>query len=80
LSERAKATLDCLLDAIEAGTRHADVAMLHKGEVETRVCPKWAIKRIAITEAIEPRQRRLEKDLPNEIDPSIRKLNFAMLS
>lgn len=82
LLEGAKDTLDCLMQNIEADPRHAGVAILHKGEVDNRVCPDWAMKRIAITEAIEQRQQRLEEELPNLINPAIRKvvLNFAMLN
>ena len=82
LLEGDKAVLDRLMDAIEVDTRHAGVAMLHKGEVTARVCPDWAMKRIAIVEAIGVRQERLEEELPEGIDPEIRKivLNFAMLN
>ncbi|WP_298306473.1 BLUF domain-containing protein [uncultured Erythrobacter sp.] len=82
LLEGAKDTLDRLMQNIEADPRHAGVAILHKGEVDDRVCPDWAMKRIAITEAIEQRQQRLEEELPNLINPAIRKvvLNFAMLN
>jgi len=82
LLEGEKRALDRLMATIEVDPRHAGVAILHKGEVEARVCPDWAMKRIAIAEAIEVRQRGLEEDLPSAIDPNIRKivLNFAMLN
>ncbi len=82
LLEGTEAALDALMETIEADKLHAGVAMLHKGDAENRVCPDWAMKRIAITEAIEQRQQRLEEELPSSIDPSIRKvvLNFAMLN
>ena len=82
LLEGAKGVLDPLMATIEADPRHEGLAILHKGVVEDRVCPDWAMKRIAIVEAIEQRQKRLEEDLPDAIDPAIRKivLNFAMLN
>lgn len=82
LLEGDKAVLDRLMSAIEVDSRHAGVAMLHKGEVAARACPDWAMKRIAIVEAIEARQERLEEELPENIDPGLRKivLNFAMLN
>jgi hypothetical protein len=82
LLEGDRAELDRLMTTIEEDSRHAGVAVLHKGEVEARVCPDWAMKRIAIAEAIEVRQQRLEEELPTGVDPAIRKivLNFAMLN
>lgn len=82
LLEGEKAALDPLMATIEADPRHLGVAMLHKGEVEARVCPQWAMKRIAIAEAIDVRQQGLEDELPHDIDPAIRKIvmNFAMLN
>lgn len=82
LLEGEKAALDPLMAKIEADPRHAGVSILHKGEVGTRVCPDWAMKRIAIAEAIDVRQQRLEDELPADVDPAVRKivLNFAMLN
>ncbi|MEM1052316.1 MAG: BLUF domain-containing protein [Pseudomonadota bacterium] len=82
LLEGDKSDLDHLMETIEVDPRHAGVAILHKSEVEARVCPDWAMKRIAIVDAIELRQQRLEEELPEAIDPAIRKilLNFAMLN
>ena len=82
LLEGEKDTLDGLMATIESDHRHAGMAILHKGEVEERVCPDWAMKRIAIAEAIELRKQRLEEELPGAIDPALRKmvLNFAMLN
>lgn len=82
LLEGEKGDLDRLMSTIEVDPRHAGVSVLHKGEVETRVCPDWAMKRIAIAEAIEVRQQGLEEELPSAIDPGIRELvlNFAMLN
>ncbi len=75
-------TLDRLMAAIEVDPRHAGVLVMHKGDVEKRDCPDWAMKLISISEAIDVRQQRLEEDLPRAIDPAIRKLvlNFAMLN
>lgn len=74
--------LEKLMSAIEVDERHSGVLIMHKGEVETRDCPDWAMKLISISEAIEVRQQRLEEDLPDSVDPAIRKLvmNFAMLN
>ena len=82
LLEGDKDTLDSLMARIEVDPRHAGVVILHKGEAETRVCPDWAMKRIAIADAIEVRQQGLEAELPEGLDASLRKdvLNFAMLN
>jgi hypothetical protein len=82
LLEGEREALDRLMARIEVDPRHAGVSMLHRGEVETRTCPDWAMKRIAIAEAVELRQQRLDEELPEEIDPAIRRivLNFAMLN
>ncbi|UAB78475.1 BLUF domain-containing protein [Erythrobacter sp. SCSIO 43205] len=74
--------LDRLMSVIETDKRHSGVLVMHKDDVEQRVCPDWAMKLIAISEAIEVRQQRLEEELPATIDPAIRKLvlNFAMLN
>ena len=82
LLEGKAETLDQLMSTIEADRRHAGVLIMHKGEVEQRDCPDWAMKLISISEAIEVRQQRLEEDLPTTVDPVIRKLvlNFAMLN
>lgn len=82
LLEGEQADLDRLMASIEVDPRHAGVAVLHKGEVEARVCPDWAMKRIAIADAIDVRRQGLEQDMPEGIDPNIRKiiLNFAMLN
>lgn len=82
LLEGERAALDRLMAKIELDPRHAGVSMLHKGEVETHTCPDWAMKRIAIVEAVEARQQRLDEELPAKIDPAIRRivLNFAMLN
>ncbi|MEO1220155.1 MAG: BLUF domain-containing protein [Pseudomonadota bacterium] len=82
LLEGDRVDLDRLLATIEEDRRHSGLAVLHKGEVEKRVCPDWAMKRIAIAEAVEARQQRLEEELPAGIEASIRKivLNFAVLN
>lgn len=82
LLEGEQAVLDQLMAKIEVDPRHAGVSMLHKGKVDVRTCPNWAMKRIAIVEAVEARQQRLDDELPEEIDPAIRRivLNFAMLN
>lgn len=82
LLEGKAETLDALMAKIEVDPRHAGVLVMHKGEVEERDCPDWAMKLISISEAIDVRQQRLEEDLPASIDPAIRKLvlNFAMLN
>lgn len=82
LLEGEKEALDTLMRSIEVDSRHAGVAILHKGKVEHRVCPGWAMKRIAISDAIDVRQQRLEEELPSSIDAKLRDmvLNFAMLN
>lgn len=82
LLEGDKAAVDKLMAIIEKDPRHAGLAILHKSEVEARVCPDWAMKWIAISETFEVRQERLEEDLPKDVDPAIHKIvmNFAMLN
>ena len=82
LLEGGKDALDTLMSSIEVDPRHTGVVMMHKGNAANRVCPNWAMKRIAISDAIEVRQQSLEEELPAAIDPAIRKivLNFAMLN
>lgn len=82
LLEGERVALDALMAKIEVDSRHAGVSMLHSGEVEARVCPDWAMKRIAIAEAIEVRQERINQDLPEDLDPIVRQivLNFAVLN
>ncbi|KEO89455.1 hypothetical protein EH31_12480 [Erythrobacter longus] len=82
LLEGDKVAVDQLMTIIEKDPRHAGLAILHKGEVDARVCPDWAMKWIAISDAFDLRQERLEEDLPKAVDPAIHKIvmNFAMLN
>ena len=49
---------------------------------EARACPDWAMKRVMIAESIESRREMLERDLPRDLDPDVRKMivNFAVLN
>lgn len=71
-----------LMDTITADPRHAGVSVLDRRTIAARVCPDWAMKRVMIAESIESRREMLEADLPQGLDPELRKMivNFAMLN
>ncbi len=82
LLEGEGAELDALMKRIGQDQRHSGVSLLHKSSVPERVCPQWAMKRVAIAESVANRRDSLERDLPAELDPAVRKmiLNFAVLN
>ncbi len=71
-----------LMDTITADPRHAGVSVLDRRIIEARTCPDWAMKRVIIAESIANRREMLERDLPQGIDPEVRKMivNFAVLN
>ena len=56
--------------------------MLDRRTIEARTCPDWAMKRVLIAESIANRREMLERDLPEGLDPEVRKMivNFAVLN
>lgn len=71
-----------LMETITADPRHAGVSVLDRRTIEARTCPDWAMKRVIIAESIANRREMLERDLPQGIDPEVRKMivNFAVLN
>jgi hypothetical protein len=70
------------MDTITADPRHAGVSVLDKRAIVARACPDWAMKRVLIAESIASRRDMLERDLPEGLDPEVRKMivNFAVLN
>ncbi|WP_379922982.1 BLUF domain-containing protein [Erythrobacter sp. R86502] len=71
-----------LMDTITADPRHSGVSVLDKRGIAQRACPDWAMKRVLIAESIESRRDMLERELPESLDPEVRKMivNFAVLN
>jgi len=71
-----------LMDTITADPRHAGVSVLDRRAIPARTCPDWAMKRVMIAESIANRREMLERDLPEGLDPEVRKMivNFAVLN
>jgi hypothetical protein len=71
-----------LMDRITADPRHSGVSVLDRRTIAERTCPDWAMKRVLIAENIANRRDMLERDLPEGLDPEVRKMivNFAVLN
>jgi hypothetical protein len=71
-----------LMETITADPRHAGVSVLDRRTIPARACPDWAMKRVMIAESIDSRRDMLERDLPQGLDPEVRKMivNFAVLN
>ena len=71
-----------LMETITADSRNAGVSVLDRRTIEARTCPDWAMKRVLIAESIANRREMLERDLPEGLDPEVRKMivNFAVLN
>ncbi len=82
LLEGEEAELVDLMVRISHDPRHAGVSMLERKTIERRACPEWAMKRLLIAESVEDRRAGLERDLPSDLDPEVRKMivNFAVLN
>ncbi len=82
LLEGEEAEVAGLMERITADPRHAGVSVLDKRAIPARVCPDWAMKRVLIAESIASRREMLDRDLPQGLDPDVRKMivNFAMLN
>jgi len=74
--------VSALMEAITADPRHTGVSVLDRRAISSRACPDWAMKRVMIAESITSRREMLERDLPAELDPEVRKMivNFAVLN
>lgn len=71
-----------LMKTITADPRHSGVSVLDRRNIAARACPDWAMNRVMIAESIESRREMLEADLPEGLDPEVRKMivNFAVLN
>jgi Sensors of blue-light using FAD len=71
-----------LMERITQDPRHSGVSVLDRRTIAERACPDWAMKRVMIAESIASRRDMLERDLPLELDPEVRKMivNFAVLN
>ncbi len=82
LLEGEESEVAALMETITADPRHAGVSVLERRTIEARACPDWAMKRVMIAESIESRREMLERDLPRDLAPDVRKMivNFAVLN
>ena len=82
LLEGEEAEVSGLMDKITADPRHSGVSVLDRRTIAGRTCPDWAMKRVMIAESIDARREMLERDLPEGLDPEVRKMivNFAVLN
>jgi Sensors of blue-light using FAD len=71
-----------LMERITADPRHSGVSVLDRRSIAARTCPDWAMKRVMIAESIDSRRQMLEAELPEGLDPELRKMivNFAVLN
>lgn len=74
--------LEWIMHRIERDNRHHGISRLHDEATDTRACPDWLMKRIALGDSGEARRERLEAELPPTLDPHVRRmiLNFALLN
>ena len=82
LLEGEDSEVAALMETITADPRHSGVSVLDRRSIAGRACPDWAMKRVMIAESIANRREMLERDLPQDLDPEIRKMivNFAVLN
>ncbi|AOL93385.1 BLUF domain-containing protein [Porphyrobacter sp. LM 6] len=82
LLEGEDSEVSALMETITADPRHSGVSVLDRRAIPARACPDWAMKRVMIAESIANRREMLERDLPQDLDPEIRKMivNFAVLN
>lgn len=82
LLEGEDGEVSALMETITADPRHSGVSVLDRRAIPARACPDWAMKRVMIAESIANRREMLERDLPQDLDPEIRKMivNFAVLN
>ena len=82
LLEGEEREVTALMDTITADPRHSGVSVLDKRMIGARACPDWAMKRVLIAESIANRRDMLERELPDGLEPDLRKMivNFAVLN
>lgn len=74
--------LSWVLNRIEADSRHNGVSIIEDLAVEERACPDWLMRHIRIADDVSARRDALDAELPQDLDPSLRRiiLNFASLN
>jgi hypothetical protein len=82
LLEGEESEVAALMKTITADPRHSGVSVLDRRTIAARACPNWAMNRVMIAESIDSRREMLEADLPDGLDPEVRKMivNFAVLN
>ena len=82
LLEGESGAVETLMERIDNDPRHTGVSILYNQQIAQRTCPEWAMKRVIIAETVAARREALERDLPEGLDDTVRKmiLNFAMLN
>ena len=82
LLEGDVADLSWVLNRIEADSRHNGVSIIEDLAVEERACPDWLMRHIRIADDVSARRDALDAELPQDLDPSLRRiiLNFASLN
>lgn len=82
LIEGEEGQVNALMETITADPRHSGVSVLDRRGIGQRACPDWAMKRVLIAESTESRREMLEAELPQGLDPEVRKMivNFAVLN
>lgn len=80
--EGEECEIAALMESITADPRHSGVLVLDRRAIEARACPDWAMKRVPIAESTVSRREMLERDLPDGLNPEVRKMivNFAVLN
>ncbi len=82
LIEGPQASLASLMGRLGIDTRHNGIVRMSDIEIEHRSCPDWQMRHIRLVDAADQRQADLSEQLPEKLDPDIRRmvLNFATLN
>lgn len=82
LLEGEEEALAWIMQRIERDSRHQGISRLYDEPADSRACPDWQMRRIALGDSGEARHERLEAELPATLDPHLRRmiLNFALLN
>ena len=82
LLEGEESQLVSLMVKISHDPRHTGISMIERKQVDERVCPDWAMRRVIIADSVLKRRERLEADLPAALDSQLRTIitNFVVLN
>ncbi|MXO91417.1 BLUF domain-containing protein [Pontixanthobacter aquaemixtae] len=82
LLEGEEADLKWVLDRIKLDARHSGISTLEDEPCEQRACPDWLMRHIRLLDDVEDRRKRLDEQLPEVLNPRLRRiiLNFASLN